>query len=273
MPLFTIDAGRCKKDGLCVMECPLQIIRMKDKDSIPEPVPGMESFCMNCGHCVAVCPTGALSLATMKADDCEQVRPEWNPGKDIIRGYMMTRRSVRKFKKTPVDKEMLASLIVTASYAPTGHNSRPVNWTVLPEREKVKEIASAVADWMRSMTAENPEMSAAWGLDMVLKAWDAGYDLITRDAPALVLVHGKKSDPNASNACVIAASHLELAAPSMGLGCCWGGYISWSSMLWKPLQEKMDLPKGHILFSALLTGYPMFKYYRVPKRDQVIFWK
>jgi len=273
MPLFTIDAGKCNKDKLCAMECPVQIIKMSSDTGLPELVSGGEEHCINCGHCVAVCPTGAFSLATMKNDECESVRPDWNPGADVIRGYMQARRSIRKYKKTPVEKEKLGALIEMASYAPTGHNSRPVNWTVIPDREKVKEISSIVVDWMKFMQKENPEVAAMWNFDMIVKAWDAGVDTVTREAPALILIHGKKADSNASTACVIAASHAELAAPSLDLGCCWGGYITWCSMVWKPLQEKLDLPKGNVLFGTLFVGYPMFKYHKVPKRDSVVIWK
>ncbi|MBI5847008.1 MAG: 4Fe-4S binding protein [Nitrospirae bacterium] len=37
MSLFTIDEKKCKRDGICVAECPIQIIEMKDDKSIPAP--------------------------------------------------------------------------------------------------------------------------------------------------------------------------------------------------------------------------------------------
>ncbi len=59
--MLTIDENLCKKDGLCVTECPVSVITMKDKDSIPQAVEGAEITCLKCGHCVAVCPHAALS--------------------------------------------------------------------------------------------------------------------------------------------------------------------------------------------------------------------
>jgi len=273
MAHFTIDGTKCKKDRLCVMECPMKIIAMKSKDDLPEPVKGAESICINCGHCVAVCPTGAFSLNTMTAEECEEIKPDWNPGDKVIENYMKARRSVRKYTKAPVEKDKLQHLIEIAAYAPSGHNSRPVNWTVISERENVKEIVSIVIDWMKNMLSENPAMGKMFHFDMITKAWDMGVDTVTHNAPALIMVHGKKTDPMASQACTIALAHLELAAPSLGLGCCWGGFVTWCNMMWKPLREKLNLPEGEVLFGTMITGYPMFKYYRVPKREAVINWK
>ena len=61
MGLLAVDENKCKKDGICVAECPMAIIKLKDGQGLPQMVPGGEPFCITCGHCVAVCPHGALS--------------------------------------------------------------------------------------------------------------------------------------------------------------------------------------------------------------------
>ena len=50
-------------------------------------------------------------------------------------------------------------------------------------------------------------------LDRVVAAWDAGRDLICRDAPHLVVTHAPKDDLTAPCACLLALAYLELAAP------------------------------------------------------------
>jgi nitroreductase/NAD-dependent dihydropyrimidine dehydrogenase PreA subunit len=273
MSLFTIDSSKCRKDRLCEMECPMHIIVMKNNDNIPEPLNGAENLCINCGHCVSVCPAGAFSLRTMNADGCETINAGWNPGADVIANYMKARRSVRNFKKIAVDKEKIQQLINIASFAPSGHNSRPVKWTVINDREGVKEIASVVIDWMKNMLNENPAQAKMFHFDMIIKAWDIGMELVTHNAPSIILAHGNKANPMSSQSCAIALSHLELAAPSLELGCCWGGFVTWCAMMWKPLMEKLNLPEGDALYGTMLLGYPMFKYQRVPRRESVIHWK
>jgi len=36
MVLFTIDTKKCKHDGICVEECPMRILEMKDASSAPK---------------------------------------------------------------------------------------------------------------------------------------------------------------------------------------------------------------------------------------------
>jgi nitroreductase/NAD-dependent dihydropyrimidine dehydrogenase PreA subunit len=273
MALFTVDNTKCKKDRLCVMECPMAIPEMKDKTGCPEPAKGREKLCLNCGHCVAVCPAGALSLETMKSDECEPVSSNWNPGYEAIDSYLKYRRAIRKFKKDPVEKDKLLKLINMATYAPSGHNARPVEWTVISERENVKQAALSVVDWMRDMIEKKPDEARLYHFDIISKAWDNGIDTITWGAPSLIIAHGMKADPMAFTGCTIALSHADIAAPSLGLGCCWGGFITWCSMSWKPLKERLGLPKEHALYGSLLTGYPLLTYHRVPKRKTVVHWQ
>jgi len=273
MALFTIDRDKCTKDRLCVMECPMQIITMKNDANIPEPVPDAESICINCGHCVAVCPAGALSLSTMNVGDCTVINPDWNPGKEVIGNYMKARRAVRRFRKVPVEKDKLKELIDVASHAPSGHNSRPVQWTVFSGREQIKVLAGHVIDWMRWMKENDPGPAEAMHFDMIIKAWSYGIDVITYNCPALIVAHAEKSNPHGQPACTIALSHLEVAAPSFGLGSCWGGFISWAELTWEPLRQAISLPEGNAMQGCMLIGYPQFKYYRVPLREAKIYWK
>ena len=273
MALFTIDKDKCRKDRLCVMECPMQIISMKNEGEIPEPVSGAENVCINCGHCVAVCPTGALNLSTMNAAECEVINPDWNPGEKVIGSYMKARRSIRRFRKEPVEKDKLKELIDIAAHAPSGHNSRPVHWTVFSDREQIKVLAGHVINWMRWMQENNPGPAEAMHFDMIIKAWSYGIDVITYNCPAVIIAHAQKLNLHGQPACTIALSHLEVAAPSFGLGCCWGGFISWAEMTWEPLRDAFSLPEGHSMHGCMLTGYPQFKYYRVPLREAKIYWK
>ena len=67
-------------------------------------------------------------------------------------------------------------------------------------------------------------------------------------------------------ACTIALTYLELAAPSIGLGCCWAGYFYAAATTFPPLQEALALPKNHQCFGAMMAGYPKFNYHRMPLR-------
>ena len=70
MKLFTVDEQKCKRDGICAAECPRAIIDFRDDGSVPRPTADAETVCIHCGHCVAVCPHGALALSDLAPGDC-----------------------------------------------------------------------------------------------------------------------------------------------------------------------------------------------------------
>ena len=57
---FSVDYSKCNQDALCALECPAKIIEMDDKG--PMVIEGTEDTCIQCGHCVAICPEAALTL-------------------------------------------------------------------------------------------------------------------------------------------------------------------------------------------------------------------
>ena len=74
--LFCVDAEKCNRDGICVEACGRRLIEMRKPDSMPTLIAGLEELCISCGHCVAVCPTRALTLPTMGPDDCPQIEKD-----------------------------------------------------------------------------------------------------------------------------------------------------------------------------------------------------
>ena len=61
MGIITIDHKQCRKDGLCMAVCPMDLIR-EDSRGFPEMGVEAEATCLHCGHCQAVCPYGALTI-------------------------------------------------------------------------------------------------------------------------------------------------------------------------------------------------------------------
>ncbi len=272
--LFTIDSSKCKRDGICVAECPMGIIALKDKDSVPIPVAGAEELCVRCGHCVAVCPHGALSHADMTPEQCPPVQKKFFLNSEQAEHFLRSRRSIRAYKDKQVEKETLAKLIDIARYAPSGHHGQPAKWIVIYEAGEVRKLVAHVADWMRFMLKEQPAFAKSLHMDMVLAGYQMGKDVICRSAPHLIIAHAPKSDVTAPVACTIALTYLELAAPSFGLGACWAGYFNAAMNFWQPLQKAVGLPENHGSFGAMMVGYPKFQYHRLPlRKEPEISWR
>ena len=162
MTLFTIDPEKCKRNGICVNECPARIVVQADKESVPSLVEGGEALCINCGHCVAVCPHEAFSLKTMGPADCQAVQQDLIPEPDAADHLLRARRSIRSFSDRAVPREMLQRLLETAAYAPSAHNFQPVHWLVLEQPGEVQRMAAIVVDWMRFMIAQQQQIAQAY---------------------------------------------------------------------------------------------------------------
>ncbi|MFP5214083.1 MAG: nitroreductase family protein [Acidobacteriota bacterium] len=273
MSLFHIDRNSCKRDGICASVCPMGLIDLKE-DGYPSPIDGAEELCVKCGHCVAACPTGSLSHAEIPVELCTPVKNELKLSGEQCEQFLRARRSIRTYKEKPVPRDDLSRLIELARYAPSGHNCQCTEWLVIDTKAELKRLSDVVADWMRWMVANMPELAHAWHMDRTLKRYEEGHDVILRGAPAVVVAHAEESNRLAPSTCTIALTYLEVAATGMGLGCCWAGYFNAAANAFPAMKEALALPKGHQCFGAMMVGHPRYAYHRMPTRKApAITWR
>jgi NAD-dependent dihydropyrimidine dehydrogenase PreA subunit len=208
-----------------VAECPASAIELNRGSATPSPVEGADGRCLTCGHCVAVCPQGALSLDTMPVEACPPVRSDMALTPEHAEHFLRSRRSIRSFRREKIERDTLSRLIDVARYAPTGTNSQQVRWLVIDSPEGVRELAGMTVDLLRHMIETNDPMARTYGLSGWVAAWEAGADPILRKASALVVVHAPSEYFLAQVDCAIALTYLDLAAPSFGHGTCWAGFL------------------------------------------------
>jgi nitroreductase/NAD-dependent dihydropyrimidine dehydrogenase PreA subunit len=274
MNLFSINEKKCKRDGICVAECPLKLIEMKDGSSTPAPTADAEERCVRCGHCVAVCPHGAFTHSAMKNGDFSPVRKDFALTSAQAEHFLRSRRSIRSYQDKPVEREKIAGLINIARYAPTGTNSQQVGWIAVHSRPEVKKMTGMVIDLIRQMVEAKNPFAEKYRLANAVTAWESGVDTISRGAPALVFAHAPKDYGLAQVDCTSALSYFDLAAPTFGLGTCWAGFFMVALAQWPPLQRALALPEGHAAFGAMMLGYPKYKYLRLPPRNEArIAWR
>ncbi|MFZ5641984.1 MAG: nitroreductase family protein [Bacillota bacterium] len=274
MILFTVDRNKCTGDGICAAECPPRIIELSGKGSFPVPAEGAEELCIKCGHCVAVCPQGALIHRDLKPEECRPYVKEALFNVDQAEFFLLARRSIRSYKDKPVDREDLKRLVNIASHAPTAHNLQPVHWLVIEDGKSVKHLAGLVVDWMKQMLTMNPEVGRMLRFDSIVAQWEGGVDRICRGAPHIVISHAKETALSAAEACIGSLSYLELAAHAMGLGSCWAGFVNAAANMYPPVKSFLDLPEDHRCFGAVMVGHPKYRYHRIPVRNSTaVIWK
>ena len=262
-----IDETKCNKDGICVDVCPNKVIELVEGNGFPRMIPGLEVLCIACGHCVSVCPTGALDHPKVPAQACTPVDKELFISEEQTCQLLRYRRSVRVYKDDPVDGKTIEKLIEIASYAPTGGNSQMVRWMMTADKAKIQTLTDMTIKWMRHKLSETPYnfRYPPEFLQLVISQRENGEDPILRNAPALVLAMAPQiiaTDPT------LALSYFEIAASSMGLGTCWAGLFRAALLEYEPARNAMGLKDDpSIFFYPLMLGYPKYKYRLLPKRN------
>jgi len=172
-----------------------------------------------------------------------------------------------------VEQDILMRLLDIARFAPSASNSQAVRWVIVYEPDEVRRLAGLAIDWMRAGLPAQPP-AAQRNSRRFITAWDAGLDMVCRGAPHLVIAGAPASYPWAATDCAIALTYLDLAATSFELGACWAGILTNAARQWPPLQEALALPEDHIVGGAMMIGYPRYRYYRLPSRNEAqVMWR
>jgi nitroreductase/NAD-dependent dihydropyrimidine dehydrogenase PreA subunit len=261
MSMITIDKDTCTKCGICATQC--NIIIFKD-GSYPRQIPGLDEYCMRCGHCVAVCPTGSLTHKEMPPEQTLAIDKKLDISFAQCANLIKSRRSIRDFKDKAVPKAEIERILDVARFAPTGHNMQEVKWLVVYDRAYMRKISAIGAEWLRFMMKNNPQMSAMFA--GIIQLLDAGKDMFLQGAPAAVLAYGQKGNPMSATDCAIALSYFDLTAKSAGLGCCWAGFFYMCAGSYPEMMKELALPEGMTPYGALMLGYPKYSYPRIPAR-------
>jgi nitroreductase/NAD-dependent dihydropyrimidine dehydrogenase PreA subunit len=264
MTFLRIDESKCKKDGICASECPMALIRLQADTGYPDFVPGGDKACNRCGHCVAVCPSGALNHWDIQPEDCVRIERELILNEEQAVQFLRSRRSIRAYKDTPVEKDKIKRLIEIARYAPTGGNSQFVEWLVLTDKNKLQKIAGMTIECFRREINEKPQLLEY--LTPIFKSWEAGLDSILWNAPVLVVASAPTQASTGMVDLCIALSYLDLLAPVMGLGACWAGLLQHAIISSPALKDFLCVPDGHPHLFPIVLGYPKVKYYQLPGR-------
>jgi len=259
---FCVDAKKCTRCDACVKNCVMGIIRRQE--ATPEAVKG-EKECFECQHCLAVCPTGAISIFGLKPENslplAEGAIPSYKQMKTFVRG----RRSVRRFRAEDLPSAVIDELLADLSHAPTGRNDRDLLFSVVSSRKATEALLEKV---IKTIEAKQESGGALGGFisKAVTEYRNHGEDMLFRGAPHLLIVsHGEKARCGQEDA-VLALAYFELLAQSAGLGTTWCGIIKIIADMVPGIHEIFGLPPNSY-FYAMMFGKPAVRYARTVQRD------
>lgn len=273
MPQLIVNDTSCTRCGLCATACPVNVIRLPEGE-FPRYADGGAERCIACGHCEAVCPTEAVTVDDPRLDPKVYPSAAATISPELLGAFLRMRRSIRRYSEEPVDRGVIEQMLDIVRYAPTGANSQPVAWLVIHDTAELRRLTALVVDWMRAMAERDTPLHSYFNFAGMIKAWEKGHDPICRNAPHLVIAHARENAPTARTDAVIALSHLEIVAPTFGVGACWAGFFQFATDSWEPLRQALALPEGRVPVYAMMFGYPSFPYQRPPKRNPVsVDWR
>jgi nitroreductase/NAD-dependent dihydropyrimidine dehydrogenase PreA subunit len=266
---LNVDDAKCTGCGICAETCGPQKISKRLGKSPTAYNPNEE--CILCGHCVAICPTAAISVGNITPDACQVFKKKEMPTSHQTDLLLRSRRSIRNYLAKPVPRKTIQEIIEVARYAPSGINGQPVHWLVVSEKNAMKKYAELTVDWLRHIEQDPEWIKRLPTLHTYVSEWEHGRDSITYEAPSIVLAY---AEPRWEEECKIALTFLDLAAHSRKLGACWMGLMNLAVNLWEPFKAELALPEGTKSFGIMTLGYPKYPYHRIPtRREAQITWR
>ncbi|WP_110955422.1 nitroreductase family protein [Anaerosinus massiliensis] len=259
MSLITVNK-RCIKCGLCIEECPVDVLKMGEKG--PEEV--ADSNCIACGHCVAICPKTAID--NKKTPLAQQVDmkdfPKLNPQQ--AEHFLRSRRSIRNYHDKPVPRELLSKLVNIARLAPTASNSQGISYVIIENKQLLEKSVELTIQMIEKSPVRHLLEVAITGYR------ERGIDSVFRGAPNLIIAIADKNLLYAKNNAISCLTYLELFAPSLGLGTCWAGIFEhFAAIENSPLTNLFNIPEEKIVVGAVMVGYPKYKYRRLVDRNSL----
>ncbi len=144
---------------------------------------------------------------------------------------LLTRRSVRKYKDTPIDIEILKEIVKAGMYAPSPFNTQPWEFVIVTDKELLKSLAKATPFWR------------------MLKRCPAAIIVLTK-------VQECKGVPDPLfyfEACAAATENIIIAANGNGLSSVWLGLYPTIERM-QVVTEVLNIPNELTPFSVIPLG-------------------
>jgi len=259
---FEINSDLCTRCGLCVQDCPARIIE-QEGNAVPIIEPDREALCYQCQHCMAVCPTAALSILGRNPASSLPLTAESFPTLDQTSRLIRGRRSIRKYRGEDVDSILIQRLLATLANVPTGVNRRELTFTVIDRQEAMQGIRTKLYQALATAEAGRvPEYLNSAASDYSAN----GIDRVFRGAPHALIVSAPPDAPCPREDVVLALAYFDMLAQSAGLGTVWWGMLKSILESLPELKPLFGLQPDHVYY-AMLFGIPAIHYARTVQRD------
>lgn len=252
------------------------------------------AHCMACGHCMAICPSGAVRAGGLEYG-VDVVEPAVDlPAPDSVFALLETRRACRAFREEPVTRELLEKVVEGIATAPPGFPPWKVELTVVQDRAIIERALPRVLDlyeklvgWMgnpfvrfflrRGMKAEDYVTIKDHLLPLLKTGLEEGRgesaDWVCWGAPAMILFHADRESSNHTEDAHIAVALGWLAAHALGLGATAIGLMPPAVQRTPELRELFRIPENNEVVGCLILGHPRRRFRRaIRRKPAAVHW-
>lgn len=274
--MIEIDENKCTACRRCADICHTQCISVEnDTASIDY------QFCSTCCQCIAICPEGAL---TWDGIPSKEIRRDRLPDYDSLLELLKARRSHRKYKDKPVEKDKLELICQGSRYAPS--NVFSYELIVVTDQvliKRLEEIVLGFYDKVDRIFFSHPTL-----VRMAKKITTALDDVTERKfrlgmqnrqtfhrPPAMIFIVGDHHIPYSEQSCQYFTYNMILIAETLGLVTCilYGGGdrpLNWS----KEAKQLLGINRDRRILGILGIGYPQVLFERAFEGNYpTLHWK
>ncbi len=286
--MIRINNDLCNTCGICGDVCPRHIPETIVQDDEKITIISQErlNLCMKCGHCTAVCPNQAIQVECLNEEEFNLLK-EIDIDDNQLLSLMKQRRSVRRYKDKPVQREMINRMINAAHSAPTG-TGRSTTGVIVIDNPKTlaafsklvyelyegleKNLKNPIARFFirRQVGAKKVRMLQDFvmpGMHWYIRWHREGKsNEVLRDCPALMLFHSPIYEPVSAENCLIAAFHAIMMAQVIGIGTCFNDLIPPACNRVAEIRKLLGLPDDREVYASITMGYSKYKFKWIPPR-------
>ncbi len=182
---------------------------------------------------------------------------------------IINRRSIRKFNDTPVSEEILANIVDSGRWAPTGGNCQSIHFTVITNQEVLENLRTTVKTAFATM---EPSEDQYISIQRSIAAARKGEYVYDYGAPILIVVSNVKGYPNAIADSACALQNMMLTATSFGVGSCWINQLHWleENELVRKALAPLGIHREETICGALALGNFDGEFGRLPRKGMQV---
>lgn len=242
-----IDTEKCIGCGKCVNDCINQYLVLTEDENRNKKASFKErGRCLECGHCNAICPKGAISGGKIE---------EYVDREDDVLVLMGSKRTVRSYIKSGVIPSGQLDRIVLAGHsAPTDRNRKSAR--ILLIKEILPKVYNTALDYLVAEVQKTGTINPLYVPTMNL---DSKRDEVLWNAEYLVAFVGL---PSSLIDASISAERMQLEASSLGIGTAYRGDMKTAINNVSELRELLGIRSNEEVLITFTMGKTNLKYLR-----------